>query len=166
MGRVARLLLIIAGSVLVVLGVIGMFVPLLPTTVFLLMAAWCYARSSDRFLDWLLRNRIFGEYIRNYREGRGIRVRDKAVTLVVLWATMGYSLGFLDLPIWVRVLLVAIAVGVTTHIVTLPTFSKDGAARSHLPPPDAGGADRPDAQNRPHPHRPDLVHGPDPGEAR
>ena len=69
MENLKKNLLIAAGTLCVVLGVIGMFIPVLPTTPFLLLAAVCYGRSSKRFYHWLLTNRWFGEYIRNYREG-------------------------------------------------------------------------------------------------
>lgn len=128
MGPLLRILLIVAGSIFVVLGVLGMFVPLLPTTVFLLLAAWCYARSSERFHRWLLRNRLFGDYIRNYREGRGMRVREKTVTLGALWASIGYSVIFASLALWLDLLLLAIAAGVTIHILTLKTFRPERTA--------------------------------------
>ncbi len=74
MNRIIRTLLIVCGTLCVGLAVVGIFVPILPTTPFLLLAAVCYARSSQRFLAWLLTNRWFGSYIKNYREGRGIPV--------------------------------------------------------------------------------------------
>ncbi len=138
MGPLLRILLIAAGSVFVVLGVLGMFVPLLPTTVFLLLAAWCYARSSERFHAWLLRNRLFGEYIRNYREGRGMRVREKAVTLGVLWASIGYSVVFADFRFWIDLILLAVAAGVTIHILTLRTYRPERFAPS-VPAHDGAG---------------------------
>ena len=72
-----RLLLIIAGTVSVGLGIIGMFIPLLPTTPFLLLAAACYARSSQRLYHWLLYNKWFGKYIRNYLQRKGIPLKLK-----------------------------------------------------------------------------------------
>jgi hypothetical protein len=128
MGPLLRIGLIVAGSVFVVLGVLGMFVPLLPTTVFLLLAAWCYARSSERFHRWLLHNRFFGDYIRNYREGRGMRVREKAVTLGALWASIAYSVLTLDFRLWIDLLLLAIATGVTIHILTIRTYRPERLA--------------------------------------
>ena len=68
-----------------------MFVPVLPTTPFLLLAAICYARSSERFYHWLLNNRWFGEYLKNYREGRGIPLREKTLTVLALWLTIGFT---------------------------------------------------------------------------
>ena len=72
MHSLIKIILISVGSLSVLLGILGIFLPLLPTTPFLLLAALCYSRSSERFYQWLVTNRWFGEYIRNYREGRGI----------------------------------------------------------------------------------------------
>ena len=115
-----RFLLFALGSLSVGLGVIGIFIPLMPTTVFLLLAAACYARSSDRFYQRLIANRWLGSYIRNSREGRGMSRRHKAVTLALVWIGM-LATGVLTLEDWwARALLAAIAVGVTIHVARLP----------------------------------------------
>ena len=72
-----RALLMATGTLFVGIGVLGIFLPLLPTTVFLLIAAACYARSSDRAYEWLMTNRMFGRYLRNYHEERGATLRSK-----------------------------------------------------------------------------------------
>ena len=72
-----RLLWIALGSTFVGIGTIGIFVPGLPTTVFMLLAAACYVRSSDRLYNWLIRNKTFGKYIKDYREGKGMPMRAK-----------------------------------------------------------------------------------------
>jgi len=117
-----RVLLIACGTLCVALGVIGIFLPLMPTTVFLLMAAACYARSSDRFYQKLVNHRFLGVYIRNSREGRGMKRRDKAVTLVLLWVSMIVTMVVTAKAWWLRALLIAIAVGVTVHVARLPAF--------------------------------------------
>jgi uncharacterized membrane protein YbaN (DUF454 family) len=115
-----RFLLIALGSLSVGLGVIGIFIPLMPTTVFLLLAAACYARSSDRFYQRLIENRWLGSYIRNSREGRGMSRRHKGVTLALLWIGMLATIVF-SLEGWgARVLLAAIGLGVTIHVARLP----------------------------------------------
>lgn len=117
-----RVLLIIAGSISVGLGVLGIVLPILPTTPFLLLAAWCYARSSTRFYVWLMTHRLWGKYLRNYTSGKGIPVRVKAWAIALLWAAI-LSSAFLAVDIiWVRVLLIAIAIGVTTHILKIKTL--------------------------------------------
>jgi uncharacterized membrane protein YbaN (DUF454 family) len=120
-------MLLLTGFVSVALGVAGMAVPLLPTTPLLLLAAFCFARSSDRFYGWLLSNRWFGATIRDYREGRGLPVRQKIVTLAILWATVASTAAFVVPLWWVRLLLAAIAGGVTVYLLSLPTRTEEPA---------------------------------------
>ncbi len=122
MKGVIRTLLIVTGTLSVMLGILGIFLPLLPTTPFLLLAAFCYSRSSDRFYHWLITNRWFGEYIRNYREGRGIALRQKIIALSLLWLTMSYSIWFVVSQWWVQLILLGIAVSVTIHLIRMKTF--------------------------------------------
>ncbi len=117
-----RILLIIAGTLSVGLGILGISVPVLPTTPFLLLAAACYARSSQRFYDWLLNNKYFGDYIRNYQQRKAIPLKVKVLTLALLWITIGCSVMFIvEIPL-VRVLLILIAIGVSIHILRLRTL--------------------------------------------
>lgn len=124
MNKGQRGLLIVAGTVLAGLGILGIFLPLLPTTPFLLFAAACYAKSSQRFYDWLLNLKYLGEYIRNYREGRGIPLRTKVLTLFFLWATIGYSALVVVDTLFMRIILFLVAVGVTIHIVSFSTLGE------------------------------------------
>jgi len=114
-----RRLLIGAGTLSTGLGIIGVFVPILPTTPFLLLAAACYMRSSERFYQWLINNRIFGAYVRNYIEGRGMPIRIKIFTILLLWLTIGLSITFGVQNIVIRIVLICIAIGVTVHIVLI-----------------------------------------------
>jgi uncharacterized membrane protein YbaN (DUF454 family) len=118
-----RWILITAGSLFLGLGILGIFIPILPTTPFLLLAAACYARSSERFYHWLLSNKWFGNYIRSYREGEGVPLKVKVVILVLLWLAIGYSI-FLFPFLWVRIVLILIAVGVTIHILYIRTLKQ------------------------------------------
>ena len=113
---VKRRLLIGAGTLSTGLGIIGVFVPILPTTPFLLLAAACYMRSSERFYRWLTNNRIFGAYVRNYIEGKGMPTRIKVFTILLLWLTIGLSITFAVQNSVVRIILISIAIGVTVHI--------------------------------------------------
>ena len=97
-----KALLVACGTIAVALGVIGIFVPLMPTTVFLLLAAACYARSSDRFYQRLIENRWLGSYIRNSREGRGMTRRQKMSTLAMLWVGIGASAIWSVDALWIR----------------------------------------------------------------
>ena len=116
--RLKRRLLIAIGTVCVAIGLVGIFVPVLPTTPFLLLAAACYLRSSQRFYHWLMNHRWFGTYIRNYTEGRGIPLKVKLFTIALLWATIGISI-WLAANWIVTVILLIIATGVTTHIIRI-----------------------------------------------
>lgn len=125
---VKRKLLIGAGTLSAGLGIVGIVIPVLPTTPFLLLAAACYMRSSERFYRWLINNRIFGAYVRNYIEGRGMPLRIKVFTIALLWLTIGLSMAFAVQDLVIRIVLICVAVGVTTHI-ALIRRSKDEDAR-------------------------------------
>jgi uncharacterized membrane protein YbaN (DUF454 family) len=126
--RLLRPVLIVVGSLGVALGVIGAFLPLVPTTPFLLLAAACYARSSPRLLRWLNNNRLFGAYIRNWRAGRGIPRRDKIIAIGLIWLTIGASAIWFTSLLWVRILLIGIAAMVTAHLLWMPTYSSEERA--------------------------------------
>ena len=111
----------VGGTFFLVLGLIGIALPILPTTPFLLLAAFCYARSSKRFYDWLLNHRWFGEYIRDYQEGRGIPLKAKVMGLSLLWFTIMLSVIFFVPIFYVDVILIIIAMLVSAHILNLPT---------------------------------------------
>ena len=117
--------LIFSGFVFVGLGIIGIFLPLLPTTVFFLLAAVCFAHSSEKFYDWLLNNKWFGSYIRNYREKKGVSAGVKIYSTSLLWITILSSVIFVTENIYVRIGLITIAIAVTVHILTLKTLKKE-----------------------------------------
>ncbi|MEZ5422413.1 MAG: YbaN family protein [Pyrinomonadaceae bacterium] len=127
---VRKAVLIFLGTVCVGLGVLGMFLPLMPTTVFLLLAAYCYSKSSEKFHTWLLTNRLCGKYISNYKSGRGISMRQKISTTVVLWASIGFSIWMIGTRFWVTLLLLAVAIGVTTHVFWLKTYRPETEAET------------------------------------
>ena len=121
--KLKRQLLIIAGTVSLVVGIIGIFVPVLPTTPFLLLAAGCYLRSSQRFYNWLMANRWLGTYIRNYIEGRGIPIKVKVFIIALLWITISISIWLV--ANWVvTVILLIVAAGVTLHIIFIRVRKK------------------------------------------
>ncbi len=91
-----------------------------------MLAAACFARSSERFYRWLLGNRWFGAYIRDYREGRGIPVRIKVITLGALWLAIGFSAAFVVSNVVVRIILLVIATGVTVHILSIRPKRRGG----------------------------------------
>jgi len=103
--------------------VVGVLVPVLPTTPFLLLAAASFLRSSERLHRWLLGNRVFGEYLRRYHNGEGLPLASKVTTLVVLWASLAVS-AFAAVPDrlwWLRIILLLVGAGVTVHILRIKT---------------------------------------------
>ena len=119
---VRKAFLIFFGTVFVGLGVLGMFLPLVPTTVFLLLAAYCYSRSSERFHNWLLTNRWCGKYIKDYQEGKGMTATHKVRTILLLWCSISFSIWFVGGRFWLTLLLVTIAAGVTIHLLWIRTY--------------------------------------------
>ena len=121
---VKKCLYIILGSVSLAFGIIGVFVPVLPTTPFLLLASFCYLRSSKRMYNWLINNKIFGEYIYSYLTYKAIAKKTKGRTVVFLWVTLTISMLIVS-SLHVRLLLVAVGVCVTIHLMTLKTLSDE-----------------------------------------
>ncbi len=117
--RARRIGLIVAGSLFLALGMVGIVIPVLPTTPFLLLAAVCYGRSSERSYRWLVTNRVFGRYLDDYLRGRGMPWRAKAFALVLLWGTITLSAVLFVSQWWLRILLFVVATGVTVYILTL-----------------------------------------------
>ena len=123
--KILRIILIIGGTFFVALGILGIFLPLLPTTPFLLLAAALYARSSLRFYNWLLSNRVFGKYIKNNLEGNGMPLQAKIISITLLWITILYSAFFIIDIIFVRIILICIALAVSIHIISIRSMQKN-----------------------------------------
>jgi len=122
--KLSRLALLLAGNFFVAFGILGIFLPLLPTTPFLLLAAACYIRSSERFYNWLMNNKWLGNYIKNYREKKSIPLKVKVLSLSFLWLTIGYSVFFVVNIFLLRVILILIAIGVTIHVLSIRTLKQ------------------------------------------
>ncbi|HUP50544.1 MAG TPA: YbaN family protein [Thermoanaerobaculia bacterium] len=118
MRGVWRAFLLTCGTVSVALGVAGIFLPVLPTTPFLLLAAFCYARGSERAHRWLLEHRWFGPYIRRWRDGRGLSWREVLVTLAVMWTSIGMVITFIVEPPWARAIMLTSAAAVTIFLIS------------------------------------------------
>lgn len=122
---VVKTLFVVLGALSLLLGLVGIFVPLLPTTPFLLLAAALWVRSSPRLYAWLLAHRRLGPYIRNFRENRAIPLRAKIYSVTLLWATLLYCIFFVvEEWWWAQLALLAVAVGVTWHILSFATLRK------------------------------------------
>lgn len=119
--RLFRGILIILGSFFLGLGIIGIIVPLLPTTPFLLLAAACYARSSKKFYNWLINNKWFGPYITNYLEGKGIPIKIKIYAISIIWITILFSVFFIVKILLVNIILIIIAIVVSIYLISIKT---------------------------------------------
>ncbi len=124
-----RLLFLIAGSLFVVLGAIGLFLPLLPTTPLLLLAAACYARGSRRFYDWLLANRTFGPLIHEWQVHRSIPYRTKLSAIALMGLTLGLSIVFFVEPVWLKLALTAFGLSLAVWMYRLPSRDRPRARR-------------------------------------
>ena len=112
---------VILGSVSLALGTLGIFLPLLPTTPFYLLTAWLYMRSSEKLYNKVMNNKYFGSIVRNFQEDKSISLKTKILTISMLWITILLS-AFLAVTVWwIRLLLFAIAIGVTIHILSYRT---------------------------------------------
>ena len=119
MKNIKKRLIFIGGFLSLILGIIGIVIPILPTTPFLLLASAAFAKSSEKFNRWLLNNKILGAYIKNYREGKGLPLKIKLITLSLLWMTILISITFLMDLLWVQILLIIIAIAVSIHIILI-----------------------------------------------
>ena len=117
-----KYLLVLLGSLSLVLGVSGIFLPVLPTTPFLLLSAALYMRSSARLYNWLLSHKHLGPYIKNFREHKAIPLKVKIVSVTMVWLTLLYCAAFVAWVWWMSVLFIAIAIGVTVHILHYRTL--------------------------------------------
>lgn len=109
------------GTLALALAVLGLFLPLLPTTPFLLLASVCYLRGSERMHSWLMANKMFGPYLANIQSGRGIPMRSKITALCFLWASLAFSAWFIDIA-WVRPFLLIPGIGVTVYLLKAKTL--------------------------------------------
>ncbi len=114
-----RITLWVVGSISLVLGVVGIFLPILPTTPFLLLTASCYLRSSNQFYKWLVSHPHLSRYILAYIDGGGIPLKAKIYTVAMLWLTISFSIYFLPLY-FVKVILMVSAILVTVYIWRMP----------------------------------------------
>lgn len=119
---IARLALLVAGNIFVGLGILGIFLPLLPATPFFLLAAACFAKSSPKFYDWLINNKWFGSYLKNYRDNKGIPKKIKIVSVLILWIVILSTILFAVEGILIKIILLIIAIGVTIHISRIGTI--------------------------------------------
>ncbi|MBR5194237.1 MAG: YbaN family protein [Bacteroidaceae bacterium] len=117
-----KYILIILGSISLALGVIGIFLPLLPTTPFLLLSAALYVRSSENLYNWLIHQKYLGTYIRNFREHKAIPLHAKIISVTLVWATLLYCAIVISENIFLSIALLVLATAVSWHILSYKTL--------------------------------------------
>jgi uncharacterized membrane protein YbaN (DUF454 family) len=122
--KIKKTALLVLGTLTLALGVLGLFLPVLPTTPFLLVTSFCYLRSSRRLYHWLIHQRLLGAHIYNYITYRAVLKSAKLVSLVFLWVTLGLSMLLVN-SLHVRAFLMLVGVLVSIHLLTLRTMEKE-----------------------------------------
>ena len=112
---------LVSGFLLVAIGMIGIFLPLLPTTIFLILASACFVKSSPKANEWLRNNKYLGPYLKNYQDKAGLTIKSKIFTITFLWLSILVSAFFLTNEFYIRVILLAIAVSVSIHLIMVKT---------------------------------------------
>lgn len=121
MNATKRIIYIISGSVFLILGAIGIFIPLLPTTPFWLLTCWFYLRSSDSLYNRAMRNRYFGSCVKGFMIEKAISLHSKILIITVMWLSALLTSVFFIKYVWICILLLIISIGVTWHILSFPT---------------------------------------------
>lgn len=117
-----KYILIALGSLSLALGVIGIFLPLLPTTPLLLLSAALYVRSSERLYQWLIHQKYLGAYIRNFREHRAIPLRAKIISVSMVWISLTYCAITISDSVWLKAMFILLAIGISWHILSYRTL--------------------------------------------
>ena len=120
-----RYLYLISGILLVAIGVIGIFLPVLPTTIFLILASACFVKGSPKANEWLRNHKILGQYIKNYQDKTGLTLKSKIINIILLWSMILLSAFLFTEELIIRLILIGIAVGVTIHLLMVKTKSSE-----------------------------------------
>jgi len=115
----------ILGFTSLTLGIIGIVVPVLPTTPFLLLSSYLFLNSSEKLYNWLRNNKILGQYIKDFQDDKAIPLKVKISSISLLWITISISAIFFVHILWLKLLLFAIAIGVTIHILHYKTKKRE-----------------------------------------
>jgi uncharacterized membrane protein YbaN (DUF454 family) len=122
--RLIRYLFILGGILSVIIAIFGIFLPLIPTTPLLLLSAYFFGKSSEKFHSRLINNKWFGSYIKNYQAGKGIPLHSKITAILSMWLVIGASIVWGTDILFVRIILALVNIGVTIHLLRMPTFRK------------------------------------------
>lgn len=119
--KLYRYFYLISGFLLVAIGVIGIFLPVLPTTIFLILASACFVKSSPKANEWLRNHKVLGMYVKNYQDKSGLTIRAKVINITFLWAMILLSAFCLTDESYIKIILILIAAGVTIHLLMIKT---------------------------------------------
>lgn len=120
-----KILLLLAGHISLILGILGIFLPILPTTPFLLLSAVCFMKSSEKMYLWLINHKVLGLYVRSYIEYKAISLRAKILSIAVLWLVMMGTVFFFITLLWIQIFLTFIAIGVTVYLIQIKTLTTE-----------------------------------------
>jgi hypothetical protein len=120
--EISRVLFFTLGLTFLGIGAIGIVLPVLPTTPFIIVSALCFGKSSKRFERWISNNRYFGSYIENYKTKKGVPLDVKIKSIIFLWVMLLVSIFFFISNIYIQILLMVVGVGVTAHIWVFKTM--------------------------------------------
>ena len=123
-----RAAFLVGGYVALTLGLVGIVVPLWPTTCFILFSAWCFSRSSPTMHRWLHENRLFGAQLQHYRDPGVITMRLRNGSVIMLWGAIGSSVLLIVNMMWLKVALLAIAAAISVHLVKLSNYARPAPA--------------------------------------
>ena len=126
--KISRVLWFTTGFIVMTIGLIGIIVPVLPTTPLMILAAACFAKSSQRFYDWIINNKMFGQHVKNYREGNGIPKKSKPIILVTMWTFVLFAVLIAipdSAPPVSKIATLVLAVIGTIFILRIPNLSQD-----------------------------------------
>lgn len=121
MPKLYRYFYLISGILLVAIGVIGIFLPVLPTTIFLILASACFVKSSPRANEWLRNHKVLGMYVKNYQDKTGLTIKAKIFNITFLWLMILLSAFYFTNELYIKVILILIALGVTIHLLMIKT---------------------------------------------
>ena len=123
--KILRATFLTCGFLFTFFAFLGVLLPVVPTTPFLIVAAACFYRSSGRFYNMIMYNRYFGHYLQDYRSGKGIPLRVKIMALVFLWISTLVSV-FIFIPyLWLEILVIAVDVAITVHLYLVRTKQEE-----------------------------------------
>ncbi|ESU33808.1 hypothetical protein G3A_04350 [Bacillus sp. 17376] len=122
MNIAVKALLITIGTLSITLGVIGIVIPLLPTTPLILLGAACYVKASDELYQKLIKNKWLGGYIKDFREKNGITYKNKVLSLSLMWISILGTILFFEINFWLAAVLIVIAVTVSAYILSFNTI--------------------------------------------